>query len=445
MYICVWLFFQSCHMISIIVFHIISGKKSDHPLSPEFIPSIFAYSKTPEKTRSHAAVAKFHSRQEMKRRKRDQEDRTSAATSLLAMSQSGECDEDDDNETAAPLPPSKYCDTGTQTDMSGTDIDNVFSECDNLRTNLTDLREHSKKSSLEKDSFENDDSKINFYTGLPNFIVLMAVYNLVLDYLNPNMKMSTFHQLLSTLMRLRLGLNIKYLAYTFGVSVSTMSKVQQETLHVLYRRLVPILIIWPEREVLRSNLPVAFRSKFQKCASIIDCFEIFTEKASDFNARSQTFSSYKNHNTIKYLIGITPQGVISFISKGWGGRTSDKMITENCGYLDLLLPGDLILADRGFDVGDAIGLCAANLSIPAFTKGTKQLDPCDVEATRGLASVRIHVERVIGMVRQKYSILSSTIPITLLQSDDTGLTTLDKMVHVCSSLVNLCEPIVPFD
>ncbi|KAK3753003.1 hypothetical protein QZH41_016303, partial [Actinostola sp. cb2023] len=54
------------------------------------------------------------------------------------------------------------------------------------------------------------------------------------------------------------------------------------------------------------------------------------------------------------------------------------------------------------------------LAIPVFTKGKKQLDPVSIEKTRGIANVRIHVERVIGLLRQKYSILQSTLPIDYL-------------------------------
>ena len=58
-----------------------------------------------------------------------------------------------------------------------------------------------------------------------------------------------------------------------------------------------------------------------------------------------TWSNCKHHNTVKFLIGVTPQGVISFISKAWGGRVSDKYLTENSGLLRKLLPGDIVFAD----------------------------------------------------------------------------------------------------
>ena len=51
-------------------------------------------------------------------------------------------------------------------------------------------------------------------------------------------------------------------------------------------------------------------------------------------------------NLIKYLIGISPAGAVTFLSHGWGGRISDKQLTIESGFLDLLTFGDSILADR---------------------------------------------------------------------------------------------------
>ena len=118
-------------------------------------------------------------------------------------------------------------------------------------------------------------------------------------------------------------------------------------------------------------------------------------------ARSQTYSNYKSHNTVKVFIGVTPQGTISFISRAWGGRTSDKHLTEHCGLLKLLTPGDEVLADRGFTVEESVGIHCAKLGILPFTRGRKQLPRLEVDKDCRIAHVRIHVERVIGMLRQK--------------------------------------------
>ena len=163
-------------------------------------------------------------------------------------------------------------------------------------------------------------------------------------------------------------------------------------------------------------------------------------------ARAQTWSQYKHHNTAKFLTGITPQGTVSFISNAWGGRASDKYITENSGFLDNILPGDLVLADRGFDIKDALGIIQSRMEMPAFTKGKNQLSPLDVETTRKIASVRIHVERVIGLVRQKYTILSGIMPIDFLTTNrEEKKCILDKIAFVCCALVNLCPSIINFD
>ena len=171
---------------------------------------------------------------------------------------------------------------------------------------------------------------------------------------------------------------------------------------------------------------------------IIDCSEIFIERPSSLSARAETYSNYKSHNTVKFLIAISPTGAIIFVSKCWGGRVSDKHLTANSGFMDHLMYGDLVLADRGFDIADDLSLFGACLAIPPFTKGKDQLSQSEVERARALSRMRIHVERAIGRLKLLYKILQSTLPITLIKRPhETDYATIDKILIVCCAICNL--------
>jgi len=74
------------------------------------------------------------------------------------------------------------------------------------------------------------------------------------------------------------------------------------------------LIIWPDRDALRKTMPSCFQESFgEKIAVILHCLAIFIERPSNLKARAMTWSNYKHHNTIKILLGITPQGLISLV------------------------------------------------------------------------------------------------------------------------------------
>ena len=203
-----------------------------------------------------------------------------------------------------------YTSIAIQTDLSMQNIKDL----ENLKQS-----QEAGNSVLSKSCFEADEERVKFYTGLTAMSVVMAVFDLISPALPARKSISKFQQLLITFLRLRLNLSVQDLAYRFGVHASTVSRVFQTCVHVMFISMA-FLVKWREREELKLTLPACFREKFSLCAVIIDCFEVCIDRPSCLLARAQTWSSYKHHNTAKFLIGITPQGTVSFFSKGCIGQ-----------------------------------------------------------------------------------------------------------------------------
>lgn len=150
-----------------------------------------------------------------------------------------------------------------------------------------------------------------------------------------------------TLKKIRLNYSFAILAKDFGMSISNSSRIFAKSVMILSKFLQQ-LIYWPDIKNIRYHLPIPFRARYGKAVSVIDCLEIQIEKPSNPVHQALTWSEYKKGNTIKYLISCTPDGLILFISKGYGGRASDVIILEDSGYVEHLQPGVAAMADRGF-------------------------------------------------------------------------------------------------
>ena len=167
-------------------------------------------------------------------------------------------------------------------------------------------------------------------------------------------------------------------------------------------------------------------------------------------ARAQCFSQYKRHCTIKVFISCTPLGAINFLSKCWEGHASDIQIVRDSEFTTLKYhwPGDQILADWGFTWSENFALnSGTELLIPAFTRVKKQLSTAEVERTRKIASVHIHIERVIGLLKNCYTILKGILPLRTVkriadEANSKPFSSCDKVVTVSAALVNLGESIV---
>ncbi|XP_036006874.1 uncharacterized protein LOC118567034 [Fundulus heteroclitus] len=223
-----------------------------------------------------------------------------AAESLISLSKSFKPNKDleisgveplpDTDETLTAEPNSVAC----QTDISMSLIDDMQSELNRLTQENMELRIKVEESTVCQRTFENDDGKVKFYTGLPSFTLLMLLFNYISDELicGPSSCLNKFQQMVLTLMRLRLNLSVQDIAYHFNVSCPTVSRTFSHVINVMYHN-IGFLVKWPSREALFESTPMEFRKQYGvRVSAIIDCFEVFTDRPTGLMAQAQTWSNY---------------------------------------------------------------------------------------------------------------------------------------------------------
>ncbi|CAJ1083768.1 uncharacterized protein LOC115384144 [Xyrichtys novacula] len=306
---------------------------------------------------------------------------------------------------------------------------NLLEECQRLRDEHKRLKEERTKRSTFSYSSINT-VQLLFFTGITSVLFdwLCTKINGSVKTISTNLSLQD--HLLIVLMKLRQGLTNTDLAFRFDVSTATLSRILRSWLPALAIVLKP-LITWPSKGATLRRMPRIFHRKFKRCRCILARTKISINRPSIMTSRSRSWSNSKHNNTMKYLIGITPAGAISFLSKGWSGWVSDKRITKESGFYDLLESNDEILADRGVLSAEELAARGATLREPAlaFTKSKKQLSAQAIDTSRQLACVRIHIEQVMRRLKN-FRILQTRIPVSQVDF-------LDDVVVVCAALTNL--------
>ena len=335
-------------------------------------------------------------------------------------------------------------------------IDRLQLELEGLKTENALLRRQATKGRNVVDKFLKTDAKIRTYTGLPN----KKTFNNLVKYVTqkskklrywsgskkaistkvrrnfktspkktgPQRKLSVKEELL----KLRTAVTSEMLAGLFDINTGGASQVINTWVKFLACELKP-LIFWPSNEAIQESLPKSLKH-YTNLSCTIDFSEIFIDRPRNLEIQALTWSDYKKHNTVKFLVGIAPSGMISFLPKAWGGRASDQHITRESGFLDLLEPTDLIVADRGFTIKEDLMVRGATLEIPPPSSGLEQMSKDKVIVTKKIANTRIHVERAISRMKV-FSILRQTLPIALVPL-------IDDILVVCAGISNLLPPLV---
>ena len=276
------------------------------------------------------------------------------------------------------------------------------------------------------ENFSNDDTAMHFYTGLESYAKFLfvlrtlgaAAYNLRYIYFQVD-SVSVENQLFMTLMKLRRYTTNFELSRFFSVSESTVKNIVY-TWIIFMSKQWREANIWPSSSLVKYFAPTDFKAKFPTTRIIIDGTECPVKKPKAPRAQQATFSSYKNRNTVKILVGSTPGGLVSYISPAYGGCTSDRQIVERSQIVRSCDPGDSVMADKGFNVQDLFARMDVTVNIPTFLKKRNRISGKTLMRDRIVSSKRVHIERIIGLGKT-YRILTNplTSTETKLSSDIT--------------------------
>ncbi|XP_042149486.1 uncharacterized protein LOC121047094 [Ixodes scapularis] len=218
-----------------------------------------------------------------------------------------------------------------------------------------------------------------------------------------------------------------------GCTVTKCTDVLVTLIPILGKVLSSVLVLPSKSETL-MKVPTSF-DKYQNVRLVLDCTEVPVAQPRCLKCELRMYSFYKKGFTCKYMVSVTPGGLIAHISAGYGGRASYKHIFEESGVVDLLLPViDNVMVDRGFLIDQICEDRLIKVIRPPFKKQRKQMSRTDALDTQRIASARGYVERVIQRMKI-FKILSTKVTWNMVPL-------LDDIMMIAAGLTNLSAPIL---
>ena len=241
-------------------------------------------------------------------------------------------------------------------------------------------------------------------------------------------------QLLMTLMKLRLNTRDLDLAFRFDVSRATVSNVVHTFIHALHEILfdgIHTALGIPSQLKCKGSMPKSFED-FATARVAIDATEITQDVPSDLSKQSASYSAYKSRHTVKAVTAVAPNAAIVYCTDLYPGSTSDNAIVEHSAMLKHFVPGDLILADKGFTIYDQLP-AGVHLNIPPFLTKKTHFSKQEAEICYKISRSRIHVERANERIKN-YEILNH------IPANYRSMST--KIFQLCAMFVNIQAPLL---
>lgn len=288
--------------------------------------------------------------------------------------------------------------------------------------------------------FFHTDAQLYTYTGIKSFAILDCIVECIEELRKGNKKrtinLSIKDSVVLTFIKLKQNQSYRALGILFNINSKMTKKYFISTLKEL-AHVFNVLIRWPSKEEILNNMPKCF-ANYKSTRIVLDCLEIAIRQSKCLKCRIPTYSNYKSHHTVKFMLGVTPSGNISYVSKAYGGRVSDKFIFNQSNILQRSIRCvDSIMVDRGFLIDKECAEYGIKLIRPPFLKKKIQLSHKEAVMNARIAAARVHVERRIQRIRV-FKVLQGPLETEIIPY-------INIIMRVICGITNLESPILAED
>lgn len=275
------------------------------------------------------------------------------------------------------------------------------------------------------------DAHLFGWTNISNFKILDAIEeNLETIWpVSERRKIDISPRALIILIFIKLKTNLPF------VVIGTLFHKNRHTVSNYFYYALPIIrhalsaaLYWPCTEEIRANFPICFLP-FPATRIMLGSFEIKIPNLKCLSCRSNDESSgEKCSEVLKFIIGVTPAGLICFISKAYCGKTSDAIIFSKENILnefEFEFNVDAIMVAKGFRIQQQCSEKGINLIRP---NSEIVDDDFNTLISKALAYLHRSIKRVC-----MYNIVGQKIEGNLIPY-------MDDIVYTVCCMVNLSFP-----
>ena len=230
--------------------------------------------------------------------------------------------------------------------------------------------------------------------------------------------------------KLKLSYSFKALATIFDVGQQICSN----NFRLILKSLSPYksaLIKWQTKKQIAKLLPDCFKY-YPDTRIIIIFLELPVQSPSKQSEQKDFYSHHQRRHTVKFMMGIAPNGFISFVTKVYPGSVCNSVIFSESNIVNQIDEGDRIMVYKDFP---EVELQKEIVTIipDKIENNQARFSKEELEECKRISSVRIHVNQFIERM-QIFEIVNNEIPRTLLPY-------ISDIIAVCAMSLNLYKPI----